>query len=73
MAPLSGDQGTFAHDVALSPLAMRKEHTPAEQLVLLLGWQTEEVRRRLSYAPAFGSASDPRHLTAGANSLASRA
>jgi hypothetical protein len=33
-APIGGCQRTFAHDVALRPLTMRKEHTPAGWLDL---------------------------------------
>jgi hypothetical protein len=42
MAPLGWDQRTFAHVVALSPLAMRKEHTLAERLVLVWDGELKE-------------------------------
>jgi hypothetical protein len=54
-----------------APGVMRKEHTLAEWLNCLWDGELEITRRGLSYASRFESASDPRHFTSRAKSLAS--
>src|ERR671917_2831958 len=71
LAPIGGDQWEFAHDVALRPPAMRKEHTPDPTARFCKGWQYGNYPRCLSYACLSGSASDPRHVTPAADSVAS--
>jgi hypothetical protein len=69
MAPIGGNQRTFAHDVALCPVTMRKEHTPARRLNFIWDGEPEIVRRCLSYPSKFRSASDPRHFMLGSSCL----
>jgi hypothetical protein len=71
-APLGGDEWKSAHDVARCPHGFARS-IPLPSGSIVCGMASSEITRRgLSYASPFGSASDPRHFTAGGESLASR-